>query len=446
MRNHPENYLHALQQHLAVAPEVTSETAREKEGIDLSKSSETITTNQQGKITAFQRWFSFKEAFSPAFVIGAIEGLGYTPEHIIDPFGGSGTTALTAQLLGIQATTIEVNPFLADLISAKVTSVTSEQLRTAIADFQVRLLDTPVNILRLSHLPQTFVEDESKARWIFPKEIAKRITQYLDVIDTFNDITIQRLFKVALGAILVPCSNVYINGKGRRYRRSWQINQCNKSDLDSQFRDQLNIIFEDSLRFENRSNSLINVIHNDSRVALSSINKKADLIIFSPPYPNSFDYTDIYNIELWMLDYLKCSIDNKGLRNNTMRSHVQVNRGYDWPRTASPSLQMIYGELDTARNQLWDRKIPDMITAYFKDLEDILIQCYRLLNQTGKVIIVVGDSKYADVLINVADVLSEIAHGIGFSRITRTEVRKMRASAQQGGRHQLREWVLELSH
>jgi DNA modification methylase len=67
----------------------------------------------------FQGWRRFKEAFAPELVRRAIEETGDV-EHLVDPFGGSGTAALAAQFLGVQPSSIEVNPFLADLIEAKI--------------------------------------------------------------------------------------------------------------------------------------------------------------------------------------------------------------------------------------------------------------------------------------------------------------------------------------
>ena len=64
----------------------------------------------------FQRWMKFKEAFSPRFVMDALASMPQRPRRCADPFGGSGTTALTCSFLGVEAVTIEVNPFLADLI------------------------------------------------------------------------------------------------------------------------------------------------------------------------------------------------------------------------------------------------------------------------------------------------------------------------------------------
>lgn len=402
------------------------------------------TTNQQGKGIAFQRWFRFKEAFSPAFVNIAIESLGYKPEHIIDPFGGSGTTAITSQLLAINATTIEVNPFMVDVIRSKVSHLSAEVLRSHSVDFQSLLTQTPSNLAYLEYLPPTFIEAEEKQRWIFPLQVASRLSQYLTCIATIKNADIQRFFKVILGAVLIDCSNVYINGKGRRYRGAWQANQPTSGKLDELFRTQFNIAFADVLRFEGRSRSQINVVHGDSRSSLLQFEQPADLIVFSPPYPNSFDYTDIYNIELWILGYIRSSQDNLRLRRNTLRSHVQINREHEMPQYPSPRLSAAIIALRQQLDQLWDNNIPAMIGSYFRDIELVLVQCYRLLTPRGKVMMVVGDSCYAGVRIEVAAIIAEIAVSIGFSKVITHEVRQMRASAQQGGRLQLMESIVEL--
>jgi len=404
-----------------------------------------LTTYQGGKDTAFQRWFHFKEAFSPEFVSAAIASLGYRPTHVIDPFGGSGTSAITAQLLSINTTTVEVNPFLADVIKAKLSPLTGEKLLSAAADFQARLHDTPADLSRLAHLPPTFIEYEGKDRWIFPRDVARRLAQYLACIDAIEDNDVQRFFRVVLGAVLVDCSNVYVNGKGRRYRRAWRSNKPTPGKLDLDFGQQFNTSFEDVLRFEHRPRSRVTVINGDSRTALQQVEEKADLIVFSPPYPNSFDYTDIYNVELWVLGYIGSSADNLILRNQTLRSHVQIRRNYEGPKGKSEKLSSIVDALGSRRETLWDSTIPEMIGAYFRDLELVLEQSHRLLASTGRVMMVVGDSRYANVRIEVAAILAELAKSMGFSHVTTREVRQMRASAQQGGSFQLAESIVELT-
>src|SRR5690554_5602398 len=94
-----------------------------KDTVSSAPSSSNVTSQH----LPFQRWYRFKEAFSPLLVLEAIQSLGYWPSTCLDCFGGSGTTALSCQFLGVSPTTIEVNPFLADLIEAKLATYDRNQ-------------------------------------------------------------------------------------------------------------------------------------------------------------------------------------------------------------------------------------------------------------------------------------------------------------------------------
>jgi hypothetical protein len=163
-----------------------------------------------------------------------------------------------------------------------------------------------------------------------------------------------------------------------------------------------------------------------------------DVCLFSPPYPNSFDYTDIYNVELWVLGYLKSKADNTKLRTSTMRSHVQINRDMTWEGLDSPKLNRTVAALRKKSNELWDPHLPDMIGAYFADLMQILKSVRGKMNPGGAVLMTVGDSRYAGVLVDVGDILCELAEGAGYICEDVTPIRAMKTSAQQG-------WVASLS-
>ena len=85
-------------------------------------------TNSGAERIPFQGWRHFKEAFTPEIVYEAVQAAASPVTSCIDPFGGSGTTALACQFLGVEPTTIEVNPYLADLIEAKLTTYDPERL------------------------------------------------------------------------------------------------------------------------------------------------------------------------------------------------------------------------------------------------------------------------------------------------------------------------------
>ena len=98
----------------------------------------TLSTNAGAKPLAFQNWRHFKEAFAPELVARAVNetsvALGRRPKTCIDPFAGSGTTPLACQFLGITPTAIEVNPYLADLIEAKLTPVDGQLVDMRLAE------------------------------------------------------------------------------------------------------------------------------------------------------------------------------------------------------------------------------------------------------------------------------------------------------------------------
>lgn len=404
-----------------------------------------ILSNQPALEVPFQRWFKFKEAFSPQFIVECIQSMERFPGSCLDPFGGSGTTALTCQMMGVRPTTIEVNPFLADLITSKLNSYDLERLKrdylkvlTVSAEIEV----DPAALLKEG--PDTLVEPGRESRWIYSREVAARILAIREAISFLSSEAHRALLSVVLGSILVPLSNVVVNGKGRKYRRGWEAREKLGTDVDRGFRDAFVTVYTDLVRFASAARTDFTVLCGDSRQMVKRC-EPVDVVIFSPPYPNSFDYTDIYNLELWMLGYLSSRADNTALRNRTVRSHVQVKRDFSADVMGSPALKRAYRQLCRRREELWDGDLAEMVLAYFADMQSVLKAVRGALKRDGRAFLAVGSSKYAGVTIDTAKILSELAPSVGF-RFCRTKaVRSMRASAQQGGRAELSESLVVLA-
>ena len=333
------------------------------------------TTYQGSETLAFQRWFKFKEAFSPKLVWEVIQTLPVKPRHIVDCFGGSGTTGMVAKLLGTRATVIEVNPFLADLISAKLGDYKLIDLENQL-DVVLSAADgMPVKLKNIrKRLPQTFVEPGTSGQWVFSKAIVTEIETLRLAIELLEDESVRKFFRVALGSVLIEASNVRIDGKGRRYRKNWQDRLVTKNALRQAFVFTVQDMAVDIANFPHVAGENCQVLNGDSRKMIADIPTSIDLAIFSPPYPNSFDYTDIYNIELWMLGYLGNYSDNAILRQSTLRSHVQI--AWEGPKNhiRSKTLNSIVSQLQDLIAVLWDKRIPQMIQAYFEDLDNIIGQ------------------------------------------------------------------------
>ena len=388
----------------------------------------------------FSKWRHFKEAFSSELVYDAIASYGDEIKYCIDPFGGSGTTALACQFAGIVPTTIEVNPYLADLIESKLQTYDIDQLVRDLTTI-LRSADKVDPTTGISQLPKTFVEPGSKDRWLFSREVANRIQSLCLAIDSLETAANRRLFKILLGSILVPMSNAIVNGKGRRYRKNWNRLRRSEGEVDLLFTQAASSAIQEIRRFENRICTAYTLIRGDSRELIDGLGP-FDLAVFSPPYPNSFDYTDVYNIELWMLGYLTDPGDNADLRERTLSSHVQIHRDYAPAPAGSPLLEETLALLRLNVDQLWNRNIPAMVGAYFAEMLTIMRRLKRVLTEKGEIWIVVGDSSYAGIGIGVANILADFAALEGMV-VQRNEcLREMRKSAQQGGQEQLAESLL----
>lgn len=274
-----------------------------------------VGTNAGAAILPFQGWRRFKEAFAPELVAAAVNetqtALGRNLVGLADPFGGSGTSALAGQFLGVRPTTIEVNPFLADLIEAKIATYDLDAggraLGRVVEDAQrtARTASAP-----FPSAPPTFVEPGVNGRFLFSSQTAQRLAAYRNAIARLDDPFIRRLLRVILGAVAIPVSNAVVSGKGRRYRSEGASRLGDPGLVERLFVDGVLGALFDLQRYERRKCRDYAVLRGDARVLMAEA-EPVDLAVFSPPYPNSFDYTDVYNVELWVLGYLDGPASNR---------------------------------------------------------------------------------------------------------------------------------------
>lgn len=399
-------------------------------------------SNYESKNLPFQSWKPFKEAFAPEIVYRAIKETPRDVKNLCDPFGGSGTSALTSQFVGVIPTTMEVNPFLADLIEAKLTTY---DVNVLIEDYSLisEMLERVVRgrPSEITGCPPTFVEPGVKGRYIFSKDVAKNLARLLKVIGLCQSENSKRLYRMLTATVALEVSNITISGKGRRYRKNWMSKMSPPEAVFERFHEKASSAIYDICSHNDRACSKYKLIRGDSRKAKIQAESQ-DVVVFSPPYPNSFDYTDVYNVELWLLGHLTSAEDNKALRKSTLRSHVQVKRNYSQTLGSSQTLKASYALLDNDRKNLWSKDLPDMVLSYFEDMTKIMRKMSVSLKSKGRVYCVVGDSQYAGHPVPVADILTELSDEFDLKHLYSEKFRSMRASPQQGGRAELPETML----
>lgn len=400
----------------------------------------------------FYRWYPFVEGFSGSLVKSIIEELDYTPTFCLDPFAGSGTTPLACQELGIKCLSFEINPFLYDLTITKLYRRYNQHFFENAINRMEQTLAKHKEIWGYPKLEsETLFEKKSLQKWIFHRQVAWGLFDILNEIETLPDGPenyYKLLLKISLASILLDVSNVFRNGKCLSYKPNWQDNGMSRQDVHKKFISFCREVVFDDLRQLNSEEIIVENYSlckkGDTRKLIKELEDESlDLVITSPPYLNSRDYTDIYRLELWVLGYLKSYAEQIELRKSTLRSHVQIA----WPYIETPKinrLKKITKQLEKNRKVLWNRSIPEMIKGYFTDMNEILKSLYEKLRKNSKVYIIVGNSSYHKLSIETDFILAEIAQMNKF-RVDEIRVaRYLRSSGQQNSK-KLRESIIVLT-
>jgi DNA modification methylase len=353
------------------------------------------------------RWYYYKEGFSPNLVEKAIEFSGIKKTDIIlDPFNGSGTTTLTSALNGYKSIGIEVNPFTSFLSQSKINNVTPDEFNKKKDWVLEKAYQGKESSLKGF---STFSQKVTINKWLFNDSVLDSFAGGWSASVKIKSPDLKQVIQLALIVSAMQNCNATRDGKCLRYRDSWQNNVYGKDTFFSSLQSNLSMIIEDIERFPVSEQPTI--LTGDARTILSNSNiEKFKLCITSPPYLNTFDYTDIYRPELFLGQFVKNKEDLYNLRLRTIRSHIQAK----WENPHISNFGELYknsmSHILQHENELMHKRIPVMVQAYFEDMLNILKQLKSKAEKNAQLWIVVSNSAYADKEIPVDLIIAEMAN------------------------------------
>lgn len=370
-----------------------------------------------------QRWFRYKEGFSIDLVKQLI--IEYLPADngiILDPFLGSGSTIVAANQIGFTGIGFEVNPFSYFLANNKLRNYTSDILD----EFSNKSQEVTKNLMiDLNYsFPKLSISEK-----VFSKEIEKyfmSVKQYI-LSSKYNNSEVKDLLLLGWLACLEEVSNYRKAGNGLKKRKYVKPRKLDTIIVRDLLKLQYSTMLED---IEKQSVTFNANIINDTSLNMQKYIKPntIDGIIFSPPYANCFDYTEIYKLELWFGDFVKEYSDLKKLRKKSLRSHLNSDLKSELEIKSTNFLSSLIDELKS--KELWAKKIPAMVESYFTDMFTIIENSYNVLKKGGLCAIVVGNSSYGGLIIPTDLILAEYAESIGF-KVDKIEVDRFIITSSQ---------------
>ncbi len=323
---------------------------------------------------------------------------------IFDPFSGSGTTLLEANINGIDAYGTEIDD-IAKLIIKVKTTVLDERQTNCLEQKYSEL----IGVISQSDAKAFRPRIDNLEHWFCESTINElgRMKVYIDNID---DADVGDFFRLCMVSIIKRVSNAddtspkpYVSGKVKK------IPPTVEKEFTSVFRRYKQMITELS-GIENLGRT--NIIDGDALKFL--VPEKIDLAITSPPYINAFDYGRTMRLEnLWMATLTEEKLrEKKSLYVGTEKINVKQEKSELAILEKSSLLKSYYYDIVEK-----DEKRALIVKKFFEDMQDNLNSVYGQMNAGGKYVIVIGNSTIRKVNVESWKVIKEIANDIGFKTI-----------------------------
>lgn len=361
-------------------------------------------------------WFPFFQAFTSGF-LEKIFKRKMVREHqrILDPFAGSGNTLVACVEFGKEGFGLEVNPLFRFVAKVKTQKHSEEHFAKA-----ERIILRATNENYDVEFPEL-----SSFRRLFDEEVLKWLILLRDKALMEKDTDAASLLLFALASELLNFSLGKRYGKGLHRQERACKRDVNKTILEKlcKMRMEYNELRNKSKRLGKASMAPHGVFEVEKATSIPLI----DTIITSPPYCNSSDYVEMYKLELWFLEFVTQQQEFRDLSHKTIRSHLSFNNFHvGWSNEA---IEEICDALETM--QLWNSRLPLMISGYFDDLHSALAQIRKKLKDNGTMIFIIGNSSYSGVVIPSDLLLAEAAEDLDLSVESIEVARRLKPSPQQ---------------
>ena len=367
-----------------------------------------------GRHEPLHEWYPWLEGYSPAFVESVIGRYCPNAKSVFDPFGGTGTTPLTASRLRKKAYYAEINPVLQFLTASKVIALQLRgRDRTQLADELTTLaetLDERIDASRQdSQLRQTYSRTFGDSGF-FDHDVFGDVLRCRTLIDDigFAAPLTARFLTIAVLRALIPASRLIRRGD-LRFKVEKELAR-RRIELRDEIRQALAMMARDIKALSPIDQAPILLLENAKnldRVPAMSI----DAVITSPPYLNGTNYFRNTKVELW---FLRCLKERKDLARFRFGS---MTVGINDVTVSKPIGEMppgVASVVEALEADSYDARIPRMVACFASEMHAMLQALAGHIRKGGRIVIDIGDSAYAGVRVPTDQFIAQSMAAAGF--------------------------------
>ncbi len=406
-------------------------------------------------------WYRFVLSFPPHLVEEYVKRFGlFENQTLLDPFCGTGTTLVTAKMMGIPSVGIEANSMahFASLVKTNWCIDPDGLLQHAkfVAGLAVKELerdgieDDPLfrSQERKKLKLRTLEADKEKLLLrdsISPLPLHKALA-LIDVLKEHHENPYYQHELLALAKALVfSISNLRFGpevGIGKP-KIDVPVIGCWLSEIEKMVKDLC------AIRNIKDAKSFVHLA--DSRELTNLLQPNSiDAVITSPPYPNEKDYTRTTRLESVLLGFINSHAELRTMKKSLVRSNTRTvykNDADDQWIVDHPKIHRIAAAIEKRRVELgktsgFERLYAKVTKLYFGGMARHLSELRQVLKPGAQLAYVVGDqASYLRVMIRTGQLLADIAQSLGYELVSIDLFRTRLATATK---EQLREEVVVL--
>ena len=425
---------------------------------------------QLSKNDCIHGWLKYKEGFSAALVKQLLADFNIKKgDLVIDPFMGSGTTALVSMLSGINSIGYDILPM------SKISIVAKSNINK----YNIKELKEILHLFQNKDIPKEF-DGKSPSLSItegaYPPNTDRELAYYTIWFETsnFSD-EAKILIKLCCLNTLERISYCAKDGQYLRWDiRSPKMIEANKERAKKGKRpivvelnkgelptfktaliEELNKVIADleDIQAKNAASSMASTTFIEGSSLFEITQLSNDILaacISSPPYCNRYDYTRTYALELAYLgidkirfnqlrqDLLSCTVENKPKIDAIQNHYESIGRLSDFQHilniaNTNPILQEINEALlqRSKWGEINNKGVLKMVNGYFTELTFLFAELYRVCKVGAKVAFVNDNVRYAGEVIPVDYLTTYLAEQLGFKPLKIYSLKQKKGNSSQ---------------
>jgi DNA modification methylase len=378
-------------------------------------------------------WLRLTPAFSVHLIQDLVKALP-PGANVLDPFCGTGTTALVCAEEGIHAETTDINPFLLWLATAKTAAYSTTEIQEAKNSTAKISSELKMRNGHASWVPPLF---QIEKWWDAPilRELGK-IRALIEEDSKTTSSNASSLLKISFCRAMIELANVSFGHQSMSFKKpNGSVNgESGQMELILPSHDQTQYVTK---KWQEASDSIIEAaqtpiqatphcVYCDGRNLTSSLQRGFfECVITSPPYPNRMSYIRELRPYMYWLGYLEDArkageLDWEaiggtwGCATSNLMKWVPPNTHI--PFSDFPSiLRRIAGH-----SSLLSR----YVHKYFCDMAVHVKELFQVVKPGGTIHYIVGNSKFYDTILPVEQIFASMFQEAGFEDVTWAVIRK----------------------